>query len=506
MKAVNSVFVLAAFLVAGTFQQGGAAQMTAVQSSAKAINYRNLNGYVGIDFRGTVVSPESAGTAEIRNKAGTITIKSRFENLSAPTKFGREYLTYVLWAVAPDGRATNLGELLVKYGRSRLNASVPFQAMSLIVTAEPYFAASQPSSVVVLENAIRKDNTAKIEAVEASYELMPQKQYTLNTDQTGAPNVMDNHTPFAVYQARNAVKIARYAGAETYAPTEFKSAEDLLEKSEAKNSRKQRTMTAREAVQKAEASRLIAVSRQDKESLSDERQLSQDMISGAQQTAAFATKGQAKAEAARSTAETARLKSDSERVKAIDFAQSATSASAVSMEDAKSARAEAMQSKGEAANERANSAKAKVQSESEKAALRAQLMTQFNLILQTRDTARGLVVNMSDVLFKTGSDKLQPQIREKLAKLAGIVLSHPGLKLQMEGHTDNVGGDVYNQNLSEKRAQAAMDYLVSQGVAVKSIVSRGFGKTKPIQSNDSSEGRQMNRRVEMIVTGESIGS
>jgi len=138
--------------------------------------------------------------------------------------------------------------------------------------------------------------------------------------------------------------------------------------------------------------------------------------------------------------------------------------------------------------------------------LRAQLLTQLNTILQTRDTARGLIVNMSDALFTTGSSELKPLVREKLAKIAGIVSSHPGLKLAVEGHTDSVGSDAYNQKLSENRAQSARDYLVSEGVTADSIVSRGFGKTAPIASNDTSQGRQQNRRVEVIVSGDAIGT
>ena len=318
---------------------------------------------------------------------------------------------------------------------------------------------------------------------------------------------MDTKTPFVVYQARNAVSIAKAAGAETYAFNEFNNAQNLLKMAEnPKGSRKSRNMTAREAVQSAEASRLIAVKVQGQENLDTERRISHDQITSAQNKASIAADGQANAEAAQTSAETAKAKSDSERVDALNLAQNAAATSVASQADAKSARAEAVQSKGEAANERANSANAKLQAEKEKAALRAQLFAQFNLILQTRDTARGLIVNMSDVLFQSGSQKLRPEVREKLAKLAGIVLAHPGLKLEMEGHTDNVGGDTYNQNLSEKRAQAALDYLVNQGVSANSIVSRGFGKTKPIDSNDNAEGRQKNRRVEMVVTGATIGS
>ena len=147
----------------------------------------------------------------------------------------------------------------------------------------------------------------------------------------------------------------------------------------------------------------------------------------------------------------------------------------------------------------------KAQLETEKTELRAQLLLQFNAILQTRDTARGLIVNMSDVLFDTAKFSLRPEAREKLAKVAGIVSGHPGLRLDVEGHTDNVGGDDYNQELSEHRGSAVRDYLNQQGMAAGSVSTRGFGKTQPIATNDTAAGRQQNRRVELVISGEVIG-
>jgi outer membrane protein OmpA-like peptidoglycan-associated protein len=150
-------------------------------------------------------------------------------------------------------------------------------------------------------------------------------------------------------------------------------------------------------------------------------------------------------------------------------------------------------------------AKEKAQAEADKAVLRAQLLTQFNLILQTRDTARGLIVNMSDVLFDTAKFSLRPIAREKLAKVAGIISGHPGLRLDVEGHTDSVGGDEYNQRLSEQRGSSVLDYLIHEGMAVGSVTSKGFGKTQPVASNDTADGRQQNRRVELVISGEVIG-
>src|ERR1039458_1199962 len=137
-----------------------------------------------------------------------------------------------------------------------------------------------------------------------------------------------------------------------------------------------------------------------------------------------------------------------------------------------------------------SAAKQTAQLQAEKAELRIQLLSQFNAILQTRDTARGLIVNMSDVLFDTAKSSLRPLAREKLAKVAGIVSGHPGLRLDVEGHTDSVGGDDYNQRLSEQRGEAVRAYLTNQGMAAGSVTAKGFGKSHPVASNDTAEGRQ----------------
>jgi outer membrane protein OmpA-like peptidoglycan-associated protein len=150
-------------------------------------------------------------------------------------------------------------------------------------------------------------------------------------------------------------------------------------------------------------------------------------------------------------------------------------------------------------------AKEKAQAEAERTQLRADLLLQFNAILETRDTARGLIVNMSDVLFDTAKHTLRPAAREKLAKVAGIISGHPGLRLAVEGYTDSVGSDDYNQKLSEDRGTAVRDYLTEEGVAGTSVTSQGFGKSQPVASNDTAAGRQQNRRVELVVSGEIIG-
>lgn len=448
---------------------------TVVARTTDAINYLHHSGATKINFRGTALLPEARGEATVESKRGRLDIDTGFEKLQPATRYGAEYLTYVLWAITPEGRAENLGEILLDGSKGKLHVTTELQAFGLVVTAEPYFAVTQPSDVVVLENFVRSDTRGKIEQINARYELLQRGQYTVNVNPRDLrPMVLDAKTPIELYEARNALQIARWAGAETDAINSFAKAQELLRQAEDYQSRKAGykpvAMTAREAVQTAEDARLIAVKRQAVEQESE-------------------TKSQAtQAEHARQDAEQAKLKAESDRTLALAQQQAALS-------------------EAEKANQAADAAEQKrKQAEEDKAQLREQLRQQFNMILETRNTARGLIVNMSDVLFDTAQATLRPGAREKLAKIAGIILSHPGLNLEVEGHTDSVGGDEYNQRLSERRAEAVRSYLVSQGVDEASITTRGFGKTMPIASNTNPEGRQRNRRVELVVSGDLIGS
>jgi outer membrane protein OmpA-like peptidoglycan-associated protein len=514
MKTMKSlaVFVVFSMMLTQVMAVPGAVplyQVTVVQNSAKAIDYRYLKSSTMIDFKGTVLLADAKGSAEIKSKAGATDIDAEFENLPAATQFGPEYLTYVLWSISPEGRATNLGELIPEDGKSELKATSPLQAFGLIVTAEPYYAISQPSNVVVLENAIRKNTNGKIELIDAKYELLQRGQYTTNVSPADLQaTVVDPNIPPELYQARNALRIAKASGADVYAADSYKKAEESLKEAEDFQANRHWYSTkripvsesSRQSIQSSEDARLISIKRQEAESLATERQVSKDQIATANGAASTAALGQAQAENDKDQANAARTVAE---------AASATSAEAANQANAGRATAEAAAVTSDAERHQAvidrNVAVGQAQrAESDKAVLRAQLLAQLNSILQTRESARGLIVNMSGVLFETGKSDLKPAAREKLAKISGIVLAHPGLKLEVEGHTDSVGSDAFNQTLSEKRAEGARDYLVSQGLSADSIVSRGFGSTKPIASNDTVSGRQSNRRVELIVSGDSI--
>ncbi len=516
-------------------------RVTVVARTTKAINYNHRSGSTKIDFRGTALLPEARGEASVESKQGVIRIDAHMDKLQPATMFGSEYLTYVLWAITPEGRATNVGEVLLNGDKSKLDATTQLQSFGLIVTAEPYFAVTQPSDVVVMENFVRTDTVGTIEQVDAKYELLSRGQYILNVNPADIkPIRLNPRVPLELYEARNAVQIARWTGAEKYAPETYQKAVQGLQNAEGyltgKAGKKPIGTVARESAQMAEDARIITVRKIEEARLDMERQAgaerearSESERVAAQNEAARATRDAESARlaalaeadrikqvnalkmmASRNEADRLKNENDAKRMAAqLDAERTqrehdAQMASAQNEADRLKRENDAQRAGAQADLDRAASETAKAQAE--KAELRALLMTQFNAILQTRDTPRGLIVNMSDVLFDTAKFSLRPLAREKLAKLAGIVSGHPGLRLDVEGYTDSVGGDDYNQKLSEQRGSSVRDFLVLQGMPVTSVSSKGFGKSDPVASNETVQGRQQNRRVELVISGELIGT
>jgi outer membrane protein OmpA-like peptidoglycan-associated protein len=476
--------------------------------------------------------PSANGVAEINSKRGSIAIEAEFGDLQKPTTFGNEYLTYVLWAISPEGRAVNLGEVLLGGNhRSKLNVTTDLQAFALIVTAEPYYAVRQPSNVVILENVVREETKGTTEAVNAKYELMERGGY-IPTGYKFDPVVLNARLPLEFFEARNALRIAQSEGAEQYAPDSYQHAVQLMNTADADAinkhmDRKPLIAVSREAVQTAEDARAIAIKKMDDVRLANERQDSADAQLRTQGQADEATRRKEHAEADAAKAQAAKVQAESDTANARAANALAQSDAAKARNDAADAQAATAKAQSDMANSQASSATAlsaaqadadqsrlaaqqaqlsAQQAETDKAAMRAKLSEQLNSILQTRDSARGLIVSMSDVLFDTGKYSLKPGAREKLAKVAGILLAYPGLNIEVGGYTDNVGGDAMNQTLSENRAGSVRDYLVQQGVSTGSVSSRGFGNSLPVSSNDNAAGRQQNRRVELLVSGEAIGN
>jgi outer membrane protein OmpA-like peptidoglycan-associated protein len=517
--------------------------MTVTSRTVQAVNYRHRSGATEVNLAGTALLPSSSGEAKVRTKRGTLEVEVEFNNLRSPTVFGTEYLTYVMWAISPEGRPVNLGEVLVgDNDRSKLTATTDLQAFALIVTAEPYFAVRQPSNVVVLENVVTINTKGTSEQVNAKYELMERGGY-IPTGYKFDPVVLNANLPLEFYEARNALRIAESEGAEQYASESYRHAVEFMKTADdyavRKNVEKKPLIAAaRQAVQTAEDAREIAVKRIDADSRAAELQASTDAQVKSQAQAADATRmkemaqsdaaiSQANAVNAQANEATARANeatahADAASSQAAMVANQNASAAAVSSAQADAANSQAAMITNQnasvaainAANADADQSRLIAQqaqdneqkANSEKAAMRAQLSVQLNKILATRESARGLIISMSDVLFDTGKYSLMPGAREKLAKVAGILMAYPGLNIEVGGYTDDVGSNEMNQKLSENRAGAVRDYLVAQGVANNTVTSKGFGNSMPVASNDNSAGRQANRRVELVVSGEAIGS
>ena len=464
-----------------------------VSRSIQAVSYRNRSGWTRIDFQGTSIASQAKGTVEVNSRLGHMEIKTEVKKLPAPSTFGPEFLTYVMWAITPDGHAANLGEVVVDSdGNFKGGSTTELQAFGLIVTAEPYFAVRQPSDVVVMENVIREDTKGKYEAIDAKYELLKRGQYTYQVPQSQQHPVLtgDKKSPLELYEAMNAIQIARYAKADQFGGDTYQDAVKLLQQAEDYKDRKQYNpsiMTAKEAVQKAEDSRIIALRKEQQMALDQERadaaarQAAAQAQADAQARQAQLAQDQAQREAEqRREAERARADADAARAQAASEAQKAQAAAA-------------------------EADRLRQQAETDKNNLRSQLLQQFNSVLPTHESPRGLVVNMQDVLFDTGKYSLREPARVALAKISGIVISHPGLSLQVEGYTDSTGTAELNQKLSEQRANAVRDFLLQQGLNTQNMTAVGYGTNYPVAPNTTAAGRQQNRRVEMVVSGEVIG-
>ena len=446
-----------------------------VKKSIKAVGYEVGGGATKVVFIPTDNAPNASGEAKVEAKKGGTDIEAKVKGLPQPTTLGAEFLTYILWMVTPDGAATNLGEIPIdKSGEGKLNTSTPSQTFALGVTAEPYSVVTLPSEIVVLVNDTTKNTKGKLYP-ENSYKLMKRTEYA----KLGNPLALTldlKNVPLDMYEARNAVDIAKSQGAEKYAPEIFSKATGSLQMAEntlASKADKSKVITlARQTMQFAEDARALTAERQEAERIQKEKDL-----------AATKAKEEAEAKAAEEAKRQAEL----------------TAAKEAQMKAEAEAKQAAEKAKAEVAKEEAERARAAT------AALRAQLLQQLNSVLQTTDSPRGLVVNMADVLFDFGKYNLKTDAQIRLAKLAGIIQAHPGLHLAIEGHTDNIGSDEANMKLSQQRADTVRDFIIQQGLAQDTVTAVGLGKAEPVADNSTNEGRQKNRRVEIIVFGEAIG-
>jgi outer membrane protein OmpA-like peptidoglycan-associated protein len=456
-----------------------------------AINYFHRSSSTKIGFQGTSLLAGAKGSAKVEAHLGRTSIDASFEGLSPANGFGSEYLTYVLWAITPEGRPINLGEVLPtgSKDKNQITVTTNLQAFGLIVTAEPYYAVTMPSDLVVMQNVVEDRTQGVIEQVDAHYSLLPRGAYaeTAGRHTVLNPITRDERSPLELYEALNAVEIAEAAGAGKYATDTLATAKTALKNAQDldlhKSNRKETITYAREAVQSAEDARIITIRKIKAE---DDAAVQQARVDAEQQ----AQRSQADAQQAQLAAQQSQLAAEQ---------QAAARATA----DAAAADAEARAQKARDAQLAAEQGAQQASQQAEQA--REHLRAQLNAVLQTTETARGLIVNMSDVLFDFNKYTLKPEAREKLAKVSGILVAYPGLSVQVEGYTDNIGSDEYNQKLSEERAGGVRDYLVSQSVADANVTAKGLGKTDPIADNSTNQGRAQNRRVELVVSGAAIG-
>jgi len=476
--------------------------------SARAVNYRNRGGSTTVDFKGTSLMPAITGRAKVDGKAGRLAIDVDLNHMERPAKFGGQYLTYVLWAVTPEGRAVNLGEVLPgENGKSKLSVTTDLQAFGLIVTAEPYFSVTHPSNEVVAENIVLQQTKGFEETIDAKFDVLEGKEYIIDvpTDQLPSSQAQPS-VPLDLLEARNAVAIAKAAGAQQYADTSIQKAEDMLQRAEDYYQRKQgRTpigTAARGATQMAEDARVLTLRKREQEREDAARQAAADAQAKAEADAEAAKQREQDAQARAD--EDARRRADAERAQAEAERQQA--AALAQQQQAQAQAEEAQRQTEDAQRQRALAEQQAQDAIRQKEEMRARLLAQLNQVLQTRDTARGLIVSMPDVLFDFNKYTLKPEARERLAKISGIVLAYPDLKLEIEGHTDSIGSDDYNQTLSEKRAESVRGYLVSSGVVPDHVTATGLGKANPVADNSTAAGRKLNRRVEMVVSGDVIGS
>ena len=469
-------------------------KITVVARDIPAINYFHRSGATKIGFEGTPLLPLAKGTAEVNSLNGRTEIKAHFEGLGPANGFGIEYLTYVLWAITPEGRPVNLGEVLWTHGHADTTVTTNFQSFGLILTAEPYFAVTMPSDLVIMQNVALKDKTSGVlETVNAHYSLLPRGAYT---DTAGRHTVLhpitrDDRSPLELYEAINAVQIAEAAGADQYAAGSMANAKQDLQNARDmdihQKELKQEITYAREAVQTAEDSRIITIRKIKAEDEAAER---------------------ARIEAARKAAQDQAAQAQAEAQQAADQQAAAQAQAAAAQQQADAAQQQAAQAQAATAQARAQQAAAEAaaaQAAQQTQEMRERLRQQLNSVLNTQESARGLIVNMSDVLFAFNKYELKPDAQIKLAKISGILLTYPNLKVQVEGYTDNIGSDEYNLKLSQERATAVQAFLIAQGVEPGNVSAEGYGKASPVADNSSNAGRAANRRVSMVVSGQSIG-
>jgi outer membrane protein OmpA-like peptidoglycan-associated protein len=483
----DTIVVVSSFLIAAGLAVPARAADVDTRSTV-ALTYREGSG-TQVDLVGRGQTTGTVGKADVKRSEGRTRVKLKLEALPHPQSLGSLYTTYMLWAVAPEGRAESLAEL--PHSKSfDVDATTAMPTFSLIVTAEPDSAVTRPGPRLVAENAVNDETKGRLQSAKVEYETADERAIAVR----GGP---DFKTPLPVLGARRAVELARAAGADRYADGELKEAEIKLATAEQLWSgrdklSKEADVAARDAMRLAEHARSLTGERAEAAGLARERRNARTAVNQAMDQAETA---QDRAEQAQAQAAQAQAQAAMERQQA---EQARTQADDAMLETAK-AKASVLQAQSDADRARLEAQQAR----QDQAALQEQLYQSLSAILETRREARGLIVNLSDVLFDFNKASLTPGAREKLSKLSGILIGYPGTyRVDIEGHTDSVGSPEYNQALSRGRAQSVSSYITQAGIPAEHLGTvTGFGESRPVASNDDAAGRQQNRRVELVIGG-----
>lgn len=479
------LLMLAAFcaVVAGPAQEAPSAEER--ESLAVTIPERTEG---RVRFVGTERLPLAKGEATVRRRRGTTEIEVRVEQLKPAVMFGGDFNTYVLWTVSPEGVAMNAGELIQRGHRSRVDAATPLTTFGMFVTAEPHFLVDEPSSFIVLENSsaslqrgsMMQTSVVKYRGFEGRY----------NADRQSLANeeVLEGDYRTERQQATTALNLAEREGAGRWAPDELARARasviKALEAFGPDMDEQSFGVQARTAVRHSfEAYRAAVRNRKLAEEQAQRDELDSLRVAKAEAEAAAAEAREQAALARRERQEALEAKAEAER--AAREAQIQQRRAREMMETAQS--------------EAKKLAALKAEAERYATAARSRLEGALSKVVETKETARGVIVNLPDILFDSGRSTLRGPAREVLSRVAGILLVTPEIALSVEGHTDSTGTERLNQQLSEKRAVSVADYLAESGVALDIISTVGFGESKPIADNESAAGRKQNRRVEIVI-------
>ena len=521
--SVLSLIALAGIVFAQTVEVVTTSQWVAARREIVAVKYIERN-ETAINMTGTAIAPRATGRATVEYKQGRSKVKLEIDNLGHPQALGAFYTTYLLWAVAPEGQAESLMELPIQ-DKVRIEATTNFQTFALMITAEPHSRVTLPGPVIVVENTLRPGTEGRIESSRIAYTGDPGTFYVVFSPNSHGSDA-DYTTPLMILGSRRAVEIAQRANARKFAEPELREAEVKLvalerdwprsrNPSDLRKNAERNSGLAHDVMRIAEHARSLTVERSAAESLAAERRQADRAIaqsqSDAERARLEAERARNEANRASNNAEFARAEAERARTEAQRAQTAEREATARAANEAAEARARVEQAQSETERAKANEELARgaaersrlqtAQAERERDAARQTLYLSLSEILETRREARGLVVNLSDVLFDTGQAALKSAAREKLSKLAGILLSYPGsYQIEIEGHTDSVGSEESNLNLSRGRAESVRDYLVQSGIKSERVIAaRGFGESTPVADNATAAGRQVNRRVEIVI-------